>query len=125
MELKNFLTGLFAGAFDYVANRWQSGISRLMGFLRTLRHIYNTISGGLGRVGINIGTIPAFASGGVMQNDGLAYLHKGEMVVPRDQVTNNSMNVNFYGNINNTSNASLDEIGQRIGRQIQLASQGV
>jgi tape measure domain-containing protein len=45
-------------------------------------------------------------------------------IVPNNQISN-SATVNFYGNINNTSNASLDDIGRRISRQIQLASQGI
>lgn len=73
-----------------------------------------------------IGLIPSFQTGGIMPYDGIAYLHKGERVTPSASVTNNNTpTINFYGNITNTSNASLDAIGQRIGRQIQLVSQGI
>jgi len=44
-------------------------------------------------------------------------------VIPNNQISN-SISVNFTGNITNTSNASLDAIGERIGRSIQLNMQG-
>ena len=74
-----------------------------------------------------MGTIPEFQSGGIMPQDGLAYLHKGEQITPAASVINNDqgVNVNFSGNVTNTTNASLDAIGQRIGRQIELARQGI
>ncbi|HUX55116.1 MAG TPA: hypothetical protein VMV56_11925 [Williamwhitmania sp.] len=66
-----------------------------------------------------------FQSGGIMPYEGLAYLHKGERVTPSEFVTNdNAVTVNFYGNINNTADKSLDDIGARIGRQISLSRQG-
>ena len=45
-------------------------------------------------------------------------------IVPNNQISN-SVAINFYGNINNTSNASLDAIGSRLARQLELARMGV
>jgi len=47
-------------------------------------------------------------------------------IIPNNQITNNDngVTVNFYGNINNTSGSSLDDIGARIGRQITLSREG-
>ena len=127
VNVANSIKDIFGGVIDFVAIRWSSGVDRLLGFLRKIKDIYNQISGGLRKVGINIGTIPNFQSGGIMKNDGFAYLHKGEKVTPSASVINNDqgVTVQFYGNINNTANASLDAIGQRIGRQIQLSNQGL
>ena len=62
-----------------------------------------------------------------MPYTGLAYLHKGERITPSEFIANkgSSVVVNFYGDINNTSNTSLDDIGRRISRSITLAQQGV
>lgn len=78
--------------------------------------------------------LPGRASGGPVTS-GKPYIvgEKGpELFVPSQNggiIPNNKMgaqvSVNFYGNINNTSNASLDDIGSRIARQIQLAAQGI
>lgn len=88
----------------------------------------NSIITGFNRIpGVpNIPNIPFFKNGGTMQYDGLAYLHAGERVIPAGQTTNNnsSATVNFYGNINNTDNRSLDDIARRISSQINLARQG-
>lgn len=67
-----------------------------------------------------------FQSGGIMPYNGMAYLHKGERITPSEFVANKdqSVTVNFYGNINNTTNAELDDIGKRISRSISLAKQG-
>lgn len=45
-------------------------------------------------------------------------------VVPNGKVGSN-ISVNFYGNINNTSDASLDSIGRRLARQLELANMGI
>ncbi len=76
----------------------------------------------LSRVGGWLG----FQGGGIIPETGMYQLHKGERVTPSEFVTNKdqSVVVNFYGNINNTANASLDDIGARIGRSIALARQG-
>ena len=69
--------------------------------------------------------LPVFASGGIMKNTGLAMLHAGERVTPASQVSSGrGATVNFYGGITNTSNQSLDAIGRRIARQIELSNQG-
>ncbi len=45
------------------------------------------------------------------------------MITPNKNISN-QVSINMYGNINNTSNASLADIGQRLSREIELALQG-
>lgn len=117
----------------------QVQVNAFMSLVNILRMVYdwlvkvkNTISnislgGILGSAKNAVKGILGFQTGGIMPHDGIAYLHKGEKVTASPFVTNNDngVTINFYGNISNTSNASLDDIGRRLSRQLELARQGV
>ena len=45
-------------------------------------------------------------------------------IIPNNQISN-AFTVNFYGNINNTDNRSLDDIGKRLARQLELSRLGI
>lgn len=82
--------GKVKGAFDAVLNFVKSGVNSLIGFI-------NGMIGGLNKIklpkflgggGINIPLIPKLSVGtDKVLSDGLAYLHKGEQVVPSKVVS--------------------------------------
>jgi len=126
-NLWNIVSGAFA-QFKHNALVWARDV--IDGIISFFRSLPGRISGILSSIGASAASkikgILGFQSGGIMPYEGLAYLHKGERVTPSEFVTNNDqgVTVNFYGNINNTADKSLDDIGARIGRQITLSRQG-
>ena len=110
---------------DAIKNVWSALTNYIKGQMNAAISMANKVISGLNRVpGVNIKTIPSFQSGGIMPHEGLAYLHKGERIIPSSMTTTNSMNVNIYGNINNQQGLSPEEIGGIINRQVQLSRQG-
>lgn len=77
----NALTWPYRTAFNAIANMWNSTVGRLSFTTPTW------LPGDLGGKGFSmpqLPTIPALAVGGRINADGLAYLHKGERVMPAD-----------------------------------------
>ena len=76
------------------------------------------------------GFLGIFASGGYINNDGMAYLHKGEYVTPAGQVnTNHQVTTNNSVapviNINAGSGANAREIAEMVGRELQNQVRGL
>ncbi len=110
---------------DALVYAFTNPVDAIKKYFNTIINGYNKVIGGLNKIaGGKIPTIPTFQSGGIMPYEGLAYLHKGERIIPSSMTTNNAMSVNIYGNINNQRGLSPEEIGQIINRQILLTQQG-
>lgn len=117
--------GFWKDMWNLMSAYVQEATVRIRPYINSIVGMINTVISGINKIpGVKIGAIPKFASGGVMQSDGLAYLHKGETVVPRGSVTNNNgVTVNIYGGMN-SQGMSPYEVAQTIDRQIQLSRQG-
>ena len=127
IQVVGMLNNAFRSLSNTFSTMWNSGLVNFRNMVNTIIRGVNSVIRARNAVfpGADIGMVPSFQTGGIMKADGLAYLHKGEKVIPTTSVTNNDqgVTVNFYGNIANTSGGSLDDIANRIGRQIQLAQQ--
>lgn len=147
VSLKNVISSGFKSAKDE-AIRWVSDtIDSIVGWFKDLpKKISDAYSSAVGKTG---GIISKFL-GGVSKGFNIAveqralggYLAGGQpsivgergpelfvpsssgRIIPNSQ-TSNAFTINFYGNINNTDNRSLDDIGKRLSRSLQLASQGI
>jgi len=134
-EAKDKVGGFFRGIYDS-AVKWIGGIYNAIkpSINNVIRGINELIRGYNAMPGTpDIPSIPELAHGGLAMA-GRPYIvgeagpelfvpSSSGRVIPNNQISN-SISVNFTGNITNTSNASLDAIGERIGRSIQLNMQG-
>jgi hypothetical protein len=106
--LGNFLISIFNGLVSLV-------IASLAQIIRAIQYIWNKIPGhkdvtwyeDIMNWGKNVKLIPSFKTGGIMPETGLALIHAGEEIIPRNQVNSNSSTfapvVNVYaggGNVN-------------------------
>ena len=69
-----------------------------------------------------------FQTGGQMPYTGMAYLHKGERVLPAGTFTGRGgqgMTINIYGGINNNNGLTVDQLKKELGRAIENARLGV
>jgi len=117
-----------AMAYDQAAGLWEN-IKRIfyravLGPVSLLMSVGGAFAGAFGRQhgGPVLGGMPYLVG---ERGPELFVPNTAGRIVPNNEVNNNQVTVNFHGNINNTSNTSLDDIGARISRQIQLAQQGI
>lgn len=116
------------GAFDWLAITVKTPFNKIIGFI-------NKIITGINKFpGVKIGSLGYLAQGGFAQS-GNPYIvgergpelfipSQSGQVVPNNKL-GNQITVNFYGDLNNSSNYGVDEAGEKIARQIQLALGGV
>ena len=75
---------------------------------------------GAGAGATNIGTLPGFSAGTpFVPSDGLAYLHRGERVVPAAQNASGGVGNTAYITINSYGSESADNIAQTIQRVLR------
>lgn len=86
-------------------------------FINTAKKVGGIITGGW-RGGGNIPGVPFFQEGGVMPQTGLAYLHKGETVVPENKSVGN-ITVNINGG-NYLSEDAAEQMGDLIIERLKL-----
>lgn len=107
------IKNVFKGVINFIIslmNGWISGFESMINFairgLNALIKLINKVPGiKIGTIGeINLPRIPSFQTGGIMPNNGLAFLHAGERVIPKNQV--NSGVINFSPTITVNANVS-------------------
>lgn len=113
----------FIGLIKDVYRYW---VSKLTLDITNLRKAFEDLALG---ASISWGKVKGFLglqAGGIMPYTGMAMLHKGERVTPAGMFAGGGeVTINFYGNINNTSQQSLEDIGRILARQISLSRMGV
>lgn len=134
-NIKNSFTHWFSNAIETVVDWFRELPGRISAQISRIGGVIGQFLSGTSK-GFNIGISNKALGGSVSSGSPYIVGEKGPelfvpntsgRIIPNNQITNNDngVTVNFYGNIANTANASLDAIGARISRQIQLASQGI
>lgn len=118
-------------------------IMRLINWIQSAINWFNSLGATAKRIlsgitGVNINVLNKIlgkASGGYVQS-GQPYIvgergaelfvpSQSGNIIPNDKLgTGNQITVNFYGNLNNSTNMSVDEAGRLVARQIELALRG-
>lgn len=103
-KIWNGIKLVFKGIWDFIVGGFKIAFNAvlaiLIGVLNTVREIAN-LAFKVGAVVGNVFTgkgfttkgalqIPSFQTGGIMPNTGLAYLHQGERIIPKNEVNNGS-----------------------------------
>lgn len=123
MDIKNLITTFFQSSRTE-AIRWADV---LIGQMNRVVNAFNNSAPGqaLGRIRGFMG----FQTGGQMPYTGMAYLHKGERVLPAGTFTGGGKErpivINIYGGIINKEGWSIDELQKQLGKAVQLAKMGV
>jgi len=125
---------VFSGLFDFlIAGFKMMGsviVAVLIGALRIVTGVVQTVINLIGRIpelwggkkawDVNLiekVSIPSFKQGGMMDHTGLAYLHAGEQIIPKNEV---GKNVSFAPviTINANTNANADDISRTISEEL-------
>jgi phage-related protein len=125
------IKNMFRGVGNFVINIFNGILSLIIATLaqvvRLAQWVWNKIPGhekvswyeDIISAGSGKQLIPSFKTGGIMENTGLAYLHAGEQVIPKNEVGSNS-SVNFAPviNINASTNASASDISRTVSEEL-------
>ncbi len=105
-KVKEGFQKIFQGLFDWLIGGFKMAFNLIAGIIKgALMIVYNIVKvlvdgviwliNAIGKVGgkktdIISFRMPSFQAGGIMPYTGVAYLHEGEKVIPRNQVSNQS-----------------------------------
>lgn len=122
------IKSVFKGVINFFIsgiNFWIGAFEKMINFairgLNTIIKLINKIPGiELRTIGeIKLPKIPQFEKGGMVDETGLAFLHAGEKVIPKNQVaTSSTFSPSIVVNLNGTGPVNGDELARRISESL-------
>lgn len=121
--IKEGIIKIFKGLFDMLLGAWKATVNLFAIILKSaLMIIWNSMKAmvdgviwalnkiikfaGGKEISFKFPQFPSFKEGGIMPYTGLAMLHQGERIIPKNQVNSSTSNTNFSPTINLNANVS-------------------
>lgn len=114
----NGIKGTFTGIMDFIGGMIKSYINSWIGLINGIIGGANKVGGALGAG--SIGLVPTLATGGMITGSGIAQVHAGEYIMPKDQVNqvyNNGNTVNVNANV--SSNVDINLLAYQLSYAIR------
>lgn len=133
-KIKKGFKQIFQGMFDWLVGGFKAAFNMIVGIIKgALKIVYNIIKvlidgliwviNAIGKVGGKKTNIidfkmPSFQTGGIMPYTGVAYLHAGEKVIPKNEVENGEKGNTYVQNNYITAQISKDYDVRKLADQL-------
>jgi TP901 family phage tail tape measure protein len=124
-SLKASIRSALSGIWEAITSPFRRAFNWIRGQVDAVAGVFSRISGAAGGAISRVKGILGFQTGGIVPSTGMYQLHKGEYVAPAGGHTaGGQTTINFYGNVNLSSNQNIREVARQLARQLELARQG-